>query len=157
MTLKRLQEQLGYFFKNDSLLLQALTHSSFGHEFLLELPYNLRNNERMEFLGDSILSASIASFFFETFPNMNEGEMTIARSELVNETHLKNVAKQIGLPDMIRLGKGEIMTGGFLKASILADALEAVLGAVYLDGGFEVAQTSIRKLFRLQKEKGPTF
>ncbi len=140
-------ERLGYMPKNKELFETALTHSSCG------LGYN---NERLEFLGDAVLELISSEFLFETFPEMHEGELSKLRSELVCENALNEWAKSIGFGDFLRLGKGEEVTGGRTKPSILSDAVEAVIAAVYLDGGYECAkkfaESILSYLLRLQKD-----
>ena len=118
----------GYRFKQEDLLKQALTHRSFSRT---------HNNERLEFLGDSVLSLVISQFIFQQLPDANEGELSRIRASLVKEETLANVARDMDLGDHINLGGGELKSGGFRRSSILSDALEAVIGAVYLDSNFE--------------------
>jgi len=146
MNLERLQERLGYTFGDRAILLQALTHTSYGHEFLQEKPIALRDNERLEFLGDAILDVIVSDILLETFPNGNEGQLSKMRAAMVNEKTLAQVAKSIGLQDVIRLGKGELQTGGNLKPSILSSTLEALIASIYLDGGFNAVYPVIRHL-----------
>lgn len=136
--LERLSHRLSYQFKKPALLKQALTHRSAGSD----------NYERFEFLGDSILSFVIATDLFMRFPMQSEGQLSRLRSFLVKGEMLAEVAKELNLGDFIYLGQGELKSGGFRRASILADALEAVFAAVYLDGGFEAAKTLILYLYR---------
>lgn len=146
MNLERLQERLGYTFGDRGILLQALTHTSFGHEFMQEKPIALRDNERLEFLGDAILDVIVSDILLEAFPNGNEGQLSKMRAAVVNEKTLAQVAKSIGLQDVIRLGKGESQTGGNLKPSILSSTLEALIASIYLDGGFNAVYPVIRHL-----------
>jgi len=126
----RLERQLGYSFSNPDLLLLALTHRSFSHN----------NNERMEFLGDSILGFLVAEALFGRFPDAREGQLSRLRSKLVKGQTLAAIARRFALGDWLQLGSGELKSGGFRRESILADTLEAVLGAIYLDGGMAVAR-----------------
>src|SRR3954470_4047126 len=118
MVLEQLQERIGYSFGDRAVLLQSMTHTSFGHEFLQEKPIALRDNERLEFLGDAILDVVVSDILLETFPNANEGQLSKMRAAVVNEKTLAQVARSIGLQDCIRLGKGETLTGGQDKPSI---------------------------------------
>jgi ribonuclease-3 len=128
---------LGHVFDDEALLTQALTHRSAGP----------RNNERFEFLGDALLSLVIAEALFERFPKADEGALTRARSQLVREPQLAELARGMGLGERLILGPGELKTGGWRRDSILADALEAVIGAIHLDAGFAVCRGAVRALF----------
>ena len=147
MNLERLQERLGYQFGDRGILLQAMTHTSYGHEFLNEKPLALRVNERLEFLGDAILDVVVSDILLETFPSAHEGQLSKMRAAVVNEKTLAQMAKSISLQDVIRLGKGELQTGGNLKPSIISSALEALIAAIYLDGGFNAVYPVVRHLF----------
>lgn len=133
----RLEQSLGHVFLQRSLLQQALTHRSHG----------ATHNERFEFLGDSILNCVVAAFLFERFPNLREGELSRLRATLVRQETLFEIAQSLSLGDDLLLGEGELKSGGFRRPSILADALEALFGAIYLDGGFERANAVIARLF----------
>ncbi len=134
LDLSILEKNLRYAFRNHALLEQALQHSSFVNE----LPdKGAENNERLEFLGDSVLSAVISHLLMVRFPKLNEGNLSKIRSGLVNESKLALIARRIHLGEFIRLGRGEMNSGGQDKSSILADGLEALMAAVYLDGGFD--------------------
>ena len=135
-----LEAKLEYRFHNRALLLTALSHSSYANE---NKSAGLESNERLEFLGDSVLGQVVANHLYLSYPKMPEGQMTRLRSELVCETSLFEVARLLDLGKYIRLGKGEEHTGGRLRESILADAVEAVIAAMYLDGGLEVAKSFI--------------
>ena len=137
-----LEKQLNYHFKNRTLLLTALSHSSYANENKGE---GLVSNERLEFLGDSVLGQVVASHLYSSFPDMPEGQMTRLRAELVCEQSLFTVAKAIDLGDFILLGKGEENSGGRQRHSILADAVEALNAAMYLDGGLDIAKEFIHK------------
>ncbi|NLO46798.1 MAG: ribonuclease III [Clostridiales bacterium] len=132
-----LEDLLGYTFKNKSLLEKALTHSSYANE---KGKGRQSSNERLEFLGDSVLGFFVAEHLFKNNKNLPEGDMTRLRAELVCEQSLVKVANKLNLGDYLRLGKGEEQGGGRKRASILADAVEAVLAAIYLDGGKKNAQ-----------------
>lgn len=147
MDFDRLQQRLGYTFGDWGILLQALTHTSYGHEFLQDKPIALRDNERLEFLGDAILDVVVSDILLELFPNSNEGYLSKMRAAVVNEKTLAQLAKSIHLQEVIRLGKGELQTGGNLKPSIISSAFEALIAAIYLDGGFHAVYPVVRHLF----------
>lgn len=134
------QKRLGHIFKNKNLLEQALTHSSYANENKLD-PF--LNNERLEFLGDAVLEIVVSEFLYLSFPKMSEGELTRLRASIVCEPSLVKKAKALLLGENLRLGRGEEHTGGRKRGSILADAFEAVIGAIYLDGGYESAKAFI--------------
>lgn len=138
MNIEGLEQAIGYEFKNKALITTALTHTSYANE----QPVKLRDNERLEFLGDSVLSFLVAGYLFES-RNENEGLLTQDRARLVCEGALYKFAKKLGLGNYILLGKGEIQTGGRDKPSVLSDCLEAVIAAIYLDGGIENARRFI--------------
>ena len=133
-----LQKRLEHVFSNPQLLVQALTHRSFSSN----------HNERIEFLGDSVLNLAVAGLLYERLAELPEGDLSRARANLVKQETLHQVAVSLGLPDLLRLGEGEARSGGQKRPSILADALEALLGAVYLDAGFDVASSLVRRLFK---------
>ena len=137
MTLSELEQKLGHKFTNTALLAQALTHRSFGVD----------HNERLEFLGDSILNCCIANMIFSQFPSMPEGELSRMRANLVNQSVLAEISSDLGIGHLLRLGDGELKTGGAQRPSILGDALEAILGAVFLDADFRTATNVVRVLF----------
>jgi ribonuclease-3 len=132
-----LQSRLGYRFADATLLARALTHRSVGSD----------HNERLEFLGDAVLSLAISSLLFERFAGSDEGDLTRVRAHLVREDSLHRVALQLGLPAVLSLSEGEARGGGAQRPSILADALEAVLGATFMDGGFDAARLLVQRLF----------
>ena len=132
-----LARRLGYKFVDDQLLTTALTHRS----------VTKHNNERLEFLGDSVLSCVISDLLFKYRPDADEGDLSRLRARLVREETLAQVARGLVLEEFLRLGEGELKSGGFRRASILADALEAVLAAVFLDGGFQATYQVIETLF----------
>jgi len=137
-----LEDKITYTFQNKNLLRLALSHSSYSNEKKMN---RLANNERLEFLGDAVLEVISSEFIFLNYKNMNEGEMTKFRASLVCEPSLAICAREIGLGDYLLLGKGEINTGGRERDSILSDALESVIGAIYLDGGFTNAKEFVQK------------
>lgn len=130
---KEFEKIIGYSFKNEKLLFEALSHSSFANET------KRNSNERLEFLGDSVLSIVVSDFLFENYKHLPEGQLTKVRASLVCESSLFEFAKTIRLGDFLMLGKGEENTGGRTRPSILADAFEAVIAAIYLDGGIKCA------------------
>lgn len=138
--MRLLEEKIGYSFKDKELLLTALTHSSYANE---RQSQGARCYERLEFLGDSILGAVTADFLYRHKPELPEGRMTRLRSELVCEGSLHNIAAQLDLGSYMRLGKGEEHTGGRQRPSIMADMVEAIIAAMYLDGGLEPAKRFI--------------
>ena len=140
-----LQNALGYCFKDISLLKQALTHRSFVNE---HLGSDLTHNERLEFLGDAVLNLTLSDLLLNKYPNLPEGSLSKIRAGQVNEKKLADLSLQLGLGAFLLIGKGEEMTGGREKPSILADTLEALLGALYLDGGFNSALIFVDRLFR---------
>ena len=140
--LTELQKNIGYVFRKEELLRQALTHSSYAHEKNLK---QLMDNERLEFLGDAVLEVVSSEFLFKNHPEMNEGQMTKLRASLVCEQSLAACARQLELGSYLLLGNGEDLTGGRERDSILSDAWEALIGAMYLDGGFTSAKEFILK------------
>jgi ribonuclease III len=132
-----LQQRLGHRFKQPALLSRALTHRSFGAD----------HNERLEFLGDAVLSLAVSALLYERFAGSDEGDLTRVRAHLVREDSLHRAALALGLPDAMRLSEGEARAGGAQRPSILADAVEALIGATYLDGGFDAAHLVVRRLF----------
>lgn len=147
--MRELEKKLGYRFRNIGLLEHAMTHSSYANEHRAA---GITSNERLEFLGDSVLGMVVADYLFEKHPNMPEGELTRTRAALVCEASLYEVARVLNLGRCLRLGKGEDSGGGRSRPSILADATEAMLAAVYLDGGIEPVRTIIRA-YILDKEE----
>ena len=135
--LETLQQRLQITFHNPELLQQALTHRSFSAE----------HNERLEFLGDSVLNLCIANLLYQRLNTLPEGDLSRVRANLVKQDTLHHLAVDMGLPQMLRLGEGELRSGGQKRPSILADALEAVLGAVYLDAGFAEADKLVQRIF----------
>lgn len=137
-----LQKVIGYEFKKGGLLRQALTHSSYANEKHMK---RLSDNERLEFLGDAVLELVTSEFLYQNYPEYTEGDLTKLRASLVCEQTLARCTEEIGLGDFIHLGRGEDRTGGRMRKSILSDALEAVIGSIYLDGGFASAKEFILK------------
>ncbi len=139
--LSKFEKEIGYSFKNRGLLFEALTHSSFANES----KHRFRSNERLEFLGDSVLSIVVSDYIFENYTEIPEGELTKIRATLVCEKALHEFGGKINLGGYILLGKGEELAGGRERASIIADAFEAVIAALYLDGGLEAARKHIMR------------
>ena len=137
LALSELQIRLGYAFRQHALLQQAVTHRSFSAD----------HNERLEFLGDSVLNLSVAHLLYAQLANLPEGDLSRVRANLVKQDTLHQLAKTLDLPAVMRLGEGEMRSGGQNRPSILADALEAIIGAVYLDGGYKDAQALVERLF----------
>ncbi|MBK6385673.1 MAG: ribonuclease III [Rhodoferax sp.] len=133
-----LQQRLQHQFTNAPLLNQAVTHRSFSAD----------HNERLEFLGDSVLNLAVADLLYQRLGALPEGDLSRVRANLVKQDTLHQLAVTLGLPEVIRLGEGEVRSGGQKRPSILADALEAVVGAVYLDAGFVAAQNLVHRLFK---------
>jgi len=143
---ERLRQRVGYGFSRPELLAQALTHRSFGAP----------HNERLEFLGDGVLNCVVAAELFERFPDLPEGDLSRMRAHLVRQEALHQLAQDLGLGEYLRLGEGEMRSGGTSRPSILADALEAVVGAAFLDGGFAAARETVRRLYEpLLKDLDP--
>ncbi|BAX60242.1 ribonuclease III [Burkholderia stabilis] len=137
MPLSQLESRLRYEFRNAELLRQALTHRS----------HSATHNERLEFLGDSVLNCAVAALLFQRFIKLDEGDLSRVRANLVKQQSLYEIAQALNISDGLRLGEGELRSGGFRRPSILADAFEAIIGAVFLDGGFEAAQGVIKRLY----------
>ncbi len=137
MKLDSLQQRLGYSFRDPALLRRALTHRSYGRD----------NNERLEFLGDSVLNFVVSSLLYDGFGHVDEGDLSRMRANLVNQHALHQLAQRLELGEHLLLGQGDLKSGSFRRPSILADATEAVFGAVYLDGGFESARAVISALY----------
>jgi len=135
--LSELQVRLGYAFRQQGLLQQAVTHRSFSSD----------HNERLEFLGDSVLNLSVANLLYVQLASLPEGDLSRVRANLVKQDTLHQLAKTLDLPVVMRLGEGEMRSGGQNRPSILANALEAIIGAVYLDGGYKDAQDMVERLF----------
>ena len=136
------EDKIGYHFKNQGLLRQALTHSSYANERHMK---KLSDNERLEFLGDAVLEIISSDFLYHNYPDVPEGQLTKLRASIVCEPTLALCTKELDLGDYLYLGRGENQTGGRKRKSILSDALEAVIGAIYLDGGFANAKEFVLK------------
>jgi ribonuclease-3 len=132
-----LADRLGYVFRRPELLAQALTHRSHG----------ANHNERLEFVGDAVLDCAVAAALFERFPGIPEGELSRVRASLVNRDTLARLGRGLGLSAVIRLGEGELRSGGHERPSIIADALEAIFGAVFVDAGFDAARAVIERVY----------
>lgn len=141
--LELLQKNYGYFFNNIELLKTALTHSSYINE-----SNRKEHNERLEFLGDAVLEIHISEALYHRFPNSREGALTHMRSTIVNEKSLAEKAKKLGIPENLFLGTGEEQQGGRKRPALIADAFEAILGAIYLDSNFEITKKVINMLFQ---------
>jgi ribonuclease III len=139
------EREFGHVFVTPALLHAALTHRSAGAE----------HNERLEFLGDAILNCSVARLLYDTHPLADEGALSRLRASLVSGDTLAQIASDLGLGEHLRLGAGELKSGGFRRASILADALEAILGAIYLDAGFEAAAAAVERIMRSKLSELP--
>ncbi|CUA80141.1 MULTISPECIES: ribonuclease III [Anoxybacillus] len=139
---KQFQEQIGIFFRNEKLLIQAFTHSSYVNEHRKRLH---EDNERLEFLGDAVLELTVSQYLFEQFPQMSEGELTKLRAAIVCEPSLVTFAHALSFGDLVLLGKGEELTGGRMRPSLLADVFEAFIGALYLDQGIEAVVQFLEK------------
>lgn len=142
MSLELIQSRLEYTFKCPELLKEALTHPSYGHELRQQVP----DNQRLEFLGDAVLQLAITQRLFELFPDQPEGQLTMLRARLVNRIQLQTLAESLELGASLVLGRGEEMNAGRTRSSNLADAMEAVFGAVFQDAGWEVARDVILRL-----------
>lgn len=142
MKFKQFQEQIGIFFRNEKLLMQAFTHSSYVNEHRKRLH---EDNERLEFLGDAVLELTVSQYLFEQFPQMSEGELTKLRAAIVCEPSLVTFAHALSFGDLVLLGKGEELTGGRMRPSLLADVFEAFIGALYLDQGMEAVVQFLEK------------
>ena len=136
--LSKLESALGYVFRNPALLDQALTHRSHG----------VPHNERLEFLGDSVLNFVVSTLLYQQHAEMDEGDLSRVRANLVKQAALADIARGLELSEYLRLGEGELKSGGFRRPSILADAVEAVLGAIYIDGGFEAVREAITRQYQ---------
>lgn len=149
-SLEALQEALGYRFTDPALLEAALVHESFANE----REEDVQSYERLEFLGDSVLGLVVAGYLYERFPDLPEGRLAQIKATLVSTHHLAQRAREIGLGAHVRLGRGEQMSAGRKRVSLLADALEAVVGAVYLDGGFDASHGVVLKLLQDDMDLG---
>ena len=143
--LEALTRRLAYRFNNPALLDEALTHRSVG----------ARNNERLEFLGDSVLNFVIADELFQKYSTINEGDLSRLRASLVNRDSLADIARELELGACLKLGSGELKSGGFRRSSIIADAVESILGAVYCDSGFDACRQLVLRLFKYKLDNIP--
>lgn len=143
VAMRRLEEGLGHRFQKPELLVEAVTHRSFRHERPQEAP---RDNERLEFLGDTVLGTAAALLLWERYPSANEGELTRRRADLVCEPNLATIAREIGVGEALRVGRGEERSGGRDKPRLLASALEACFGAIFLDAGLEAVSAAANRL-----------
>ena len=150
--LKKLEETFGYSFKQSSLLKRALTHRSYANEKKLS---HEDHNERFEFLGDAVLELAISEFLMNRFPAFSEGDLSKTRAAIVNEKQLAELSRQFELGEYLYLGHGEEQTHGREKASLLADVYEAVLGAIYLDGGWKVAKETVHRHYNRLLDETP--
>jgi len=141
-SLDDLQQHLGHVFADPGLLRLALTHASFGHEKRQRMP----DNQRLEFLGDAVLQLAVTAELYRRFPELPEGRLTVLRAQLVNRHHLQTLAQELGLGDHLILGRGEENSQGRQRGSILADAMEAVIGAVYAEAGWNISCAIILRL-----------
>lgn len=145
-----IEKQLGHTFQKPKLLERALTHRSWAYEsfgHISEMDVRAADNESMEFIGDSVLGLAIADHLFEKFPDSSEGELTMMKHKLVSTTTLADIGAELDLGKLLRIGKGEEKTGGRMKRALLADTVEAVIAAVFLDAGYAAARQTIGKLF----------
>ncbi len=152
--LKELEQKIGYRFRNFSFLEQAMMHSSYTNEHRME---KYRCNERLEFLGDAVLELISSEFLFRQSPKVPEGELTKTRASMVCEQSLAMCARDIDLGSYLLLGKGEEVTGGRFRDSVTSDALEALIGAIYLDGGFTSAKEFIHRFILTDLEDKNSF
>lgn len=150
----QLEEKIGYCFRNKELLKRALMHTSYSNEHRMG---KLDNNERLEFLGDAVLEVISSDFLYHEYPDYPEGKLTRLRASMVCEPTLALCSREIDLGNYLLLGKGEDATGGRKRDSIVSDAMEAVIGAIYLDGGFEPARTFVMRFILNDIEKKHLF
>ena len=149
-----LMERLGYVFGKPALLDQALTHRSHENEIMRTEPVRVdKNNERLEFLGDAVVDLVVGHLLMTRLPEAREGELSRLRASIVSEAGLSGVARRLNIGPLLKLGRGEDRSGGRQKTSLLADAFEAICGAVYLDGGFDAADRVVRNLLTPVAEK----
>lgn len=156
MELAELENLLGYEFRDRELLVRALTHRSWANERLtgaIEASIRQAQNEALEFVGDSVVGLVIAETLFRRHPEMNEGGLTLMKHRLVSTASLADRAARLGLGEIVRLGRGEHLSGGREKPAILADTLEAVIAAIFIDGGYQAVRDVIERIFRSEIEK----
>ncbi len=151
---EQLEEKIEYHFRNPNLLTVAVTHTSYANEHRKQ---GVHHNERLEFLGDAVLEVISSEYLFRKYPEKEEGELSKLRASMVCEPSLAKCARDLGLPQFLRLGKGEEQMGGRKKDSITSDATEAVIGAIYLDGGFEAARKFVMKHILLDLNREDLF
>jgi ribonuclease-3 len=144
-SLHEFQQRLGHAFADENLLRQALTHASFGHEKRQRIP----DNQRLEFLGDAVLQLAVTAELYRRFPELPEGRLTVLRARLVNRHHLQELAQELGLGEHLILGRGEENSQGRQRGSILADAMEAVIGAIFAEAGWDGARPILLRLLDL--------
>lgn len=149
-----LEEKIGYHFQNPDLLTVAVTHTSYANEHRKQ---KVHHNERLEFLGDAVLEVVSSEYLFRTYPEKEEGELSKLRASMVCEPSLAKCARDLGLPAYLRLGRGEEQMGGRKKDSITSDATEAVIGAIYLDGGFDAAKQFVMEHILLDLNREDLF
>lgn len=145
MKIEQLYRTIGYKFRDQGLILKALTHPSYVNE----VKQKVEHNEVLEFLGDAVIGLAISHLLIKRFPNLREGQLSKLKAAIVSEKNLSNIAKKLGIASMILLGKGEENTGGRRKDSILADTVEAIFGAIYLDAGFDKVLEIVESVFDL--------
>ena len=146
---EKLQKEIGYHYRDTKVMMTALSHSSYANE----MKHGVHSNERLEFLGDAVLSVIVSDYLFRHYSHLEEGELTKLRASLVCEKALSGFAETIGLGECLLLGRGEEMTGGRKRPSIQADAFEAVIASIYLDGGLERAREFVLSFVKPQLEK----
>ncbi|MCG5253065.1 ribonuclease III [Brevibacillus gelatini] len=151
MNFAQLQEKIGFRFRDESILRQAFTHSSYVNE---QRGKRISDNERLEFLGDAVLELTVSQFLYKTFPKMSEGEMTKLRAAIVCEPSLVKFAELLNFGDLVLLGKGEELTGGRQRPALLADVFEAFVGALYLDQGLDAVFSFMEKYVYPKIDKG---
>jgi len=145
LSFEELQNRLGYRFVDPELLLEALTHKSYRNEHPVQTPFD---NERLEFLGDAVLDLAVSRYLYRSFPELTEGELTRIRAEVVHEAGIAELGQKLNIGSYLRLGRGEERTGGRTKPSLLADATEALLGALFCDAGYERCEPLLIELFQ---------
>lgn len=150
----KFETKFGYYFKNPALLCEALTHTSYANEHNQKTGESIPHNERLEFLGDTVMGTIISTRLFRQFPQIAEGKLSKMRSAIVCESSLAECFQENGLSEFLMLGKGEEMTGGRQRPSVLSDCFEAIIGAIYLDGGFEAAEHYIDQIMQDAIQKG---
>lgn len=150
----KFETRYGYYFKNPQLLCEALSHTSYANEYHQKTGKQIPHNERLEFLGDTVMGTVISTRIFQRFPHVTEGKLSKMRSAIVCESALAECFQENGLTEFLMLGKGEELTGGRQRPSVLSDCFEAIIGAIYLDGGFSAAEAYIDRIMQDAIEKG---